>query len=107
MDARIGSRYLKGFDVAIMNSSEECGDDPKDCLIKRLYVKAVKNDINNWELVACIEIEVVSINKDGVDEGFIALAHGAEVYRVPFPFGLKFRKEIIRSFVQYPKYFVT
>jgi len=90
-----------------MNSVEEWDDDPKDSIIKRLFVKAIKNEIGEWELVACIEIEVISVNDDGIDKGFIALGHGAEVYRVPFPFNPKFRKELIRSFIKFPKFFVT
>lgn len=107
MIPKIGSRYLKGFDVAKINTAEEFGFDPKDCSIKHLFVKAVKNEVDDWELVACIEIEIVNIKADGVDEGYIALDQSAEVYRVPFPFDIKLRKAIIRSFIQFPKFFVT
>lgn len=103
----IGSRYLSSFDVARMNSSEECGDNPKDCVIKHLWVKAVQNDIKEWELIAGIEIETVDIDEFGVDNGAIHLQHEAIVYRVPFPYDLSLRKIVIRSFIEHPKFFIT
>ena len=107
MDVKIGSRYrcVHGLCVAKMNSVDEWGDDPKDCILKELVVYAEQNDIKDWELVARVEPESVLIGEDGVDRGH---PHdGYEVYRLPFPEDVHIRKMIIKSFIKFPKYFTT
>lgn len=105
MHIQIGSRYLKGFNVAEMNSVDDFGDDPKDSLIKRLFVRADKNELAEWELVAWVDVETINIQQDGVDYG----GHNSsvEVYRLPFPSHAKLRKAIIRSFIAAPKFFMN
>lgn len=107
MGTQVGSRYLKGFVVVRMNSVEDFGDDPNDCVIKNFWVKATQNEIKEWELIAGIEVETVDIGADGVDSGGVHIQHGVLVYRIPFPYDPIVRKAIIRSFIAHPKFFVA
>lgn len=95
----IGSRYRKGFILKEFKSVELCGDDEKDCLIKRFFVQAQEEDpiARCWVLVIFSEVEVVAINKQGVDDGFMEF--GREIYKFPFIEDARSRKQILRTVI--------
>ncbi len=110
MNNYIGTRYIDGLVLSEYRSYEESsGDtshgDENDFVIKRLYVAAEQNEAKEWELVAYIEVETVEIQGDGEDTG--DLYPSVEVYRLPFPFDLKLRKQIIRLIAEHPKFFAA
>lgn len=101
--SRPPKRYLNGFVIAQMDSQEDFGDSPKDKLIKRLSVQAVENDIGEYELVACIEVEIISIDANDKDHGVFETP--VEVYRMPFFYDPTVRKIIVRTIRVHEKYF--
>lgn len=105
--AKIGSRYLEGLVISQWDS-REIGNSNEDYVIKRLVVSATKAgrvDLahDDMELVANVEVEVFAI-EDGKDEGYFDTP--AEVYRMPFPYDVYLRKQILRLMGNQPKMFV-
>lgn len=110
MGQKIGSRYLEGLILSEYRSYEESSEDTthgneNDFVIKRLYVIAKQNDIDEWELIAFIEVETIEIQENGEDTG--DFHPGVEIYKLPFPFNLKLRKQILRLITEHPKFFIT
>ena len=104
MQTKIGSRYQCGLMLLEYNTHTEGTDGADDHVVKTLFVKAVQDQIGNWELVAMVEVEVISI-EDGNDEG--ELYPGIEVYRMPFPFELRTRLALLRLIRSAPKFFLS
>jgi hypothetical protein len=106
---KIGSRYLDGLVIAEWDTHKEGIFPADDHVIKRLCVKAVgagrteplHDDI---ELVGAVEVEVVSI-EEGEDKGEVYFP--VEVYRIPFPYDVKLRKQLLRLMRGQPKMFVA
>lgn len=94
-------RYLSGLELASMDSEVEWGDQPADKLIKRYFVKAIRDAHGLWQLIAFVEVEVVSI-EDGEDDGYIE--PGRETSRIPFPFESQLRKQLIKSWRANPPF---
>lgn len=114
---KIGSRYLDGLAIAEWNSRGILDSTPNDYIIKRLVITAqgagrVDPEHDDIELVASIEVDIVSLedglngdaSMDEMDEGFIEMP--VEVYRLPFPFNFKLRKQILRLIRDQPKMWV-
>lgn len=99
-------RYLDGIVIGSMDSRKEWGNSDDDHVVKLLVVfaKEVMEIRGCFDLVAVVEVEVISI-EDGNDERF--LVPGKEVYRMPFPADVSFRKAALRLIRQYPKYFIN
>lgn len=116
---KIGSRYLQGLVIAEWSSRGTRGSTPNDYIIKRLVITAEGADKvsteDDVELVASVEVEVISledgltgdgsmISVDEPDDGFIEMS--VEVYRLPFPFDSKLRKQVLRLMRNQPKMWV-
>lgn len=101
----INRRYLEGLLVAEWNSHTDGLDASHDHVIKRLFVTAVHGEEDGrMELVASVEVEVVSI-EDGVDEGYFELR--VTVYQIPFPYDSKVRRSIVRGIRDAPKMWIA
>jgi hypothetical protein len=102
---RVGSRYLgDGLVIAEWSSHLHGPDSVDDHIIKRLCATAqeVPKRPGVYDLVGFVEIDVVAI-ENGEDEGFIELPTH-EVYRAPFPYGVRDRKRMLRQMCEEPKF---
>lgn len=86
--------YVRGFAIAQMDSRTEWEDSEDDYILKQLLVQAEQNDIEDWELVACVQVETVS-----------GLEAPVEVYRMPFPSDSRVRIALLREMRDHPKFF--
>ena len=100
MCIKIGSRYKEGF-VICKFSSTEFGDEEKNHLILMLIAQSVEEDTvtGNFNLAIFTEIEIVEINNEGEDIGYIEL--GKKIYSLPFPEDVITRKKILRLAIKH------
>lgn len=89
-------KYVKGVVVRSMDSRREWQDSDADFLKKKIFVRAEKNEIGDWELVATLEIETVN-----------EVQNGGEIYRLPFPEERGVLRKVLLLIRQYPKFFIA
>ena len=101
MSQKIGSRYLEGFVLAEFDTSKLMDNDEKDCLILQLIVKADIGEsiTGNYTLTIYVQTEVVDIDDEGQDTGYIDNAK--EVYKLPFPEDPIIRKKLLKLAIKH------
>ena len=95
MNVHVGSRYLQGFVLLEIKSTEMGEDSEKYYLINRLCVEAIVDKTTNYAtLVVFTDVEIVDINEKGEGVGYFQ--NGREIYKLPFPENLALRKQILK-----------